>query len=129
MTSPSPLEAIFFAALERPTPADRAAYLDEACGSDAELRRQVERLLAAHPNVGSFLESPAPGLPQTVDTGVAIAPVRPASEAEGGAPLEAAGNRIGSYQLLEVLGAGGMGTVWLAEQTAPVQRQVTLKVI
>lgn len=56
MTEMSPAEAVFFAALARADPAERAAYLNEACGADADLRRQVDRLLAAHPQVGSFLQ-------------------------------------------------------------------------
>src|SRR5690349_13401602 len=58
MAELSPAEAIFFAALEKGTAADRAAFLNEACGSDEALRRRVERLLAAHPQVGGFLERP-----------------------------------------------------------------------
>ena len=58
MTERSPSEAIFFAALERATAAERAAFLDEACAGDEDLRRRVERLLAAHPQVGGFLERP-----------------------------------------------------------------------
>ena len=58
MSTPSPVEAIFFAALEKDE-SQRAAYLDEACAGDPDLRRRVERLLAAHPRVGSFLEQPA----------------------------------------------------------------------
>jgi hypothetical protein len=58
MSTPPAVEAIFFAALEKDD-GQRAAYLDEACAGDPELRRQVERLLAAHPRVGSFLEKPA----------------------------------------------------------------------
>ena len=61
MTERSPAEAIFFAALEKGTAADRAAFLDEACGSDEGLRRRVERLLAAHPQVGDFLQRPVVG--------------------------------------------------------------------
>src|SRR4051794_4684402 len=59
MTEQSPAEAIFFAALEKGTAEERVAYLDAACGEDSNLRRRVERLLAAHPQVGSFLESAA----------------------------------------------------------------------
>ena len=66
MTEMSPAEAIFFAALEKTTPEHRAAYLDEACGADADLRRRVDRLLAAHPRVGGFLE-PAAAAAQTTD--------------------------------------------------------------
>jgi tetratricopeptide (TPR) repeat protein len=58
MTERSPAEAIFFAALEKAAPADRAAFLDEACAPDEALGSLVERLLAAHPQVGDFLECP-----------------------------------------------------------------------
>jgi hypothetical protein len=58
MTSSSSAESIFFVALGKTSPTERAAYLDEACGDDADLRRQVERLLEAQPQVGSFLEQP-----------------------------------------------------------------------
>src|SRR5262249_41359832 len=61
MTERSPAEAIFSAALERATATDRAAFLDEACGGDEGLRHQVERLLAAHPQMGNFLERPVMG--------------------------------------------------------------------
>ena len=58
----SPAETVFFAALAKVDPAERAAYLDEACGGDSDLRRCVDRLLAAHPQVGSFLRT-TPWLP------------------------------------------------------------------
>ena len=61
MTDLTVVEALFFAALEKPSGAERAAFLDEACGNDADLRRQVERLLVAHPQAASFLEAPVPG--------------------------------------------------------------------
>ena len=59
MTEMSAAEAVFFAALAKVDLADRDAYLNEACGTDADLRRQVDRLLAAHPQVGSFLQEDA----------------------------------------------------------------------
>ena len=59
MASPSRVESIFFAALEKKTAAERAAYLDQACGADAALRFQVERLLEAHPQAKDFLAQPA----------------------------------------------------------------------
>ncbi len=65
MSTPSQVESIFFAALGKKTPAERASYLDRACGDDAELRRRVERLLEAHPQAVDFLARPAverPGL-------------------------------------------------------------------
>jgi hypothetical protein len=58
MSKPSPLESIFFTAMAKPTPADRVAYLDEACRADAALRNRVERMLSAQAKAGSFLESP-----------------------------------------------------------------------
>jgi hypothetical protein len=57
------IEAVFFAALEKKEAAERAAYLDQACTGDPDLRRCVEKLLAAQPNLGQFLQVPAPGLP------------------------------------------------------------------
>src|SRR5262245_7552515 len=58
MSHAAAVEALLFAALEKPTAAERSAFLDSACGGNAELRRQVEKLLNAHPNVGSFLQKP-----------------------------------------------------------------------
>src|SRR5438552_2225323 len=118
------VKEIFLAALEKPDPAQRQAFLREACGPDEELRRQVEALLGQHEQASGFLESPPAGLEQTVksDRGEA-APPGPAAGAE------AVGSRIGPYKLLQKLGEGGMGTVYLAEQQEPVQRRVALKVI
>ena len=59
MSSPSQVESIFFAALEKKTAAERADYLDQACGADAALRLRVERLLEAHPQAMDFLAQPA----------------------------------------------------------------------
>ncbi|WP_169980670.1 serine/threonine-protein kinase [Tautonia rosea] len=112
------IDEIFFAALERESPEDRAVYLDSVCGLDTELRRRVDRLLAAHPEAGSFLESPANGLDTTL---AATFPTSP--------PLDGPGTVIGPYTLLEGIGEGGMGTVYLAEQTKPVRRRVALKVV
>src|SRR5689334_21551106 len=58
MSNAAAVESVFFAALERETAAERSAYLYSACGDDSELRRQVERLLKAHPRVGNFLKTP-----------------------------------------------------------------------
>ena len=113
MNSLSPLEAIFFAALERGSPEGRAAYLDGACAGDPDCRRRVEKMLAAQAQAGSFLESPAAAPGPTVDAPAA----------------EVAGTVIGPYKLLQQIGEGGMGTVFMAEQTHPVQRKVAVKVI
>ncbi len=107
-------EEILHGAIEKKSPAERAAYLDAACGENRELRSQVEGLLQAHEEAGSFLEGPLfkPGM--TVD--YTPGPEKP-------------GTVIGPYKLLQQLGEGGMGTVFLAEQTQPVQRKVAIKVI
>jgi serine/threonine protein kinase len=107
-------EDVFIQALEMP-PAERPAFLGQACGDDCALRRRVEVLLAAHDNPGSFLAGQVGPLPVT--TGL-----QP--------PLhEGAGGYIGPYKLLQQIGEGGMGTVYMAEQTEPVQRRVALKII
>jgi serine/threonine protein kinase/tetratricopeptide (TPR) repeat protein len=110
----SAVESIFFAALDKSTPDERAAYLDRACGSDPELRRRVERLLKAHPHVGEFLQAPAPD---------------PAATADAPPGSEPPGSSIGPYKLLQQIGEGGMGTVFMAEQTEPVRRMAALKII
>src|SRR5688572_1231506 len=111
----SRVEDIFFAALDRPTAGERAAYLAEACGGDMDLRRRVERLLEAHTRMGGFLQVPA---------AVAFSPALPDS------PIaESPGDIIGPYKLLEQIGEGGFGIVFMAEQTAPVRRRVALKVL
>src|SRR5437899_12434359 len=114
MNNLSPLEAIFFAALEKTSPRERAAYLDEACAGDLDCRRRVEKMLAAQVQAQSFLEQPAPAIGATLD--------EPAVSERPGAV-------IGPYKLLQQIGEGGMGTVFMAEQTQPVQRKVALKVI
>jgi serine/threonine protein kinase/tetratricopeptide (TPR) repeat protein len=113
VNNPSPLEAIFFAALEKGSVQERAAYLDEACAGDADLRRRVAKMLAAQNQAGSFLEQPAVDIGSTVDEPV----------------LERPGTVIGPYKLLEQIGEGGFGVVFMAEQTRPVQRKVALKVL
>jgi serine/threonine protein kinase/Flp pilus assembly protein TadD len=109
---PADIEAIFFAARHKP-PEERAAYLDEVCGPDGAVRQRVEQLLGVQSAVGSFLEAPAPALAATVDD-----PIR-----------ERAGTVIGPYKLLEQIGEGGFGVVFMAEQTQPLRRKVALKVL
>src|SRR5262249_11538976 len=121
-SDPKRVQAVFVAALEQPA-ADRPALLDRECGADGELRRRVEALLKAHDEPGSFLEErAAPGGSDTT---------APADEGEpgAGAPEEVVGSRIGPYKLLQQLGEGGMGVVYLAEQAQPLKRRVALKVI
>jgi serine/threonine protein kinase len=110
---------IFIAALQKEDPSERQAYLDEACSGRPELRRQLEELLRLHEGAGSFLEkSPAVAAP----TGA----FRETAEA---ATAEAPGAVIGPYKLVERIGEGGMGTVWMAQQTEPVRRLVAVKLI
>ena len=96
------------------TPRRVRPILDEACGTDADLRLRVERLLDARSERGSFLEHPWPG-PTVVHDAPALA--------------EGPGTTIGPYKLLEQIGEGGLGVVFMAEQTSPVRRRVALKVI
>jgi serine/threonine protein kinase/tetratricopeptide (TPR) repeat protein len=115
MAEPRPnTESLFWAALALPSAAERGRFLERACGGDAPLRARVEELLAAYPRAEQFLASPATGAAVTVD--------EPSS-------TEGAGTVIGPYRLREQIGEGGMGLVFVAEQTQPVRRKVALKVI
>jgi WD40 repeat protein/serine/threonine protein kinase len=106
-------EDIFHEALNR-DPADRAAYLDRACAGRPELRFAVEGLLRANVGASGFLGGPAPGLVATIDLP---------------AVTERPGTEIGPYKLMEQIGEGGFGLVFVAEQTRPVRRKVALKII
>src|SRR6185295_15653443 len=90
---------------------DRAAYLAGACGQDADLRQRIERMLQADSAAGEFFKT-------------AVAPSSAAMEAEGNQSpsIEKAGDRIGRYKLLQQIGEGGMGLVYMAEQAQPVRR-------
>jgi serine/threonine protein kinase len=113
---------LFMAALQIEDAAERAAYLDRACAGETALRQRVEALLAAFDRAGSFLQQPAGGPGETSNA------TRPGSPG-GGEPTEGSGRVIGSYKLLEQIGEGGMGTVWMAQQTEPVRRLVAVKLI
>jgi WD40 repeat protein/serine/threonine protein kinase len=107
-------EKVFEGAIQLPTPQERAAYLGGACGDDQALRQQVESLIQAHDEVGGFM-------PTDPGEGVITIPDRPLLEKEG--------TRIGRYKLLQTIGEGGMGVIYMAEQTEPVTRKVALKII
>ena len=109
-------EALFRAALEM-TGAERAAFLNGACVGDAALRQRLEALLAAHDAPDELSPKDAPAVEATIKLDLADA------------PDEAVGQTLGRYKLLERLGEGGCGVVYVAEQTEPVRRRVALKVI
>src|SRR5216117_3749016 len=115
-------EAVFEAALKLPAE-QRAAYLNETCIGDADLRRRVEVLLGAFERAGGFMKEPA----------ISLSPIGGEGQGEGAArrslPTEKPGDRIGRYKLLEQIGEGGCGVVYVAEQEEPVRRRVALKVI
>jgi serine/threonine protein kinase/tetratricopeptide (TPR) repeat protein len=106
-------EAIFTAALERATPEQRLAFVKQACAGDADLQKLVERLLQAHDHPDSFLQAPGANLVATADERVCERP----------------GIIIGPYKLLEQIGEGGMGLVFMAEQAQPIRRRVALKIL
>jgi WD40 repeat protein/serine/threonine protein kinase len=108
------VDSIFCAAVEIASSQEREAYLDQACGHDPQLRGQVQKLLEAHFQSGSFMHQPAVALLSTVDL--------PKIQ-------EGPGTRIGPYKLLQQIGEGGMGVVYMAEQEQPVRRKVALKII
>src|SRR5262245_35507365 len=119
MTQPSLSDEDIFQVARRIEAGEaRSAYLDQVCSEDA-LREQIEALLRAHDESQSFLESPAPeiagslGGPLTLDQ----------------PPVEKPGTQIGPYKLLQQIGEGGFGIVFMAEQTEPVRRKVAVKVI
>ena len=120
MSDSSRVEDIFCAALEKRTAQERAAYLTEACQNAPKLRREVERLLAAHAQAGDFLGRLPSELLPTADV--------PAANPGDDSP-DLAGTSVGPYKLLEKIGEGGMGVVYMAEQQAPIRRRVALKVI
>jgi serine/threonine protein kinase/WD40 repeat protein len=113
-----PEQSLFAEALRHDMPEARAAYLDAACGSDTALRRRLEALLRAAENSGGFLEQPPEGFSGEFDSASLV-----------GELSEKAGDRIGRYKLLEKIGEGGCGVVYMAEQEEPVRRRVALKVI
>src|SRR5215472_521225 len=107
-------EAIFHAARDIPDPDRRREYVREACGGDEARIAHVEALLAAADAPDSLLDRPAGRDPvATFDQPTTVRP----------------GTVIGPYKLLQQIGEGGMGTVFMAEQTQPVRRKVALKVI
>jgi len=109
-------EEIFDAARELAAD-ERAAYLAEKCGQDADLRQRIEEMLAADAAAGEFFKTQA------------SSPTMVLSTSSQSPSIEKAGDRIGRYKLLQQIGEGGCGIVYMAEQEEPVRRRVALKVI
>jgi serine/threonine protein kinase/WD40 repeat protein len=124
MTEPFERELAVFSAARQLHAGERAAYLDQTCAGDPALRRRIEELLRADEGAEGFLQKPAPGAQRPEEAAAASAQ---APEAAG--PGEKAGDRIGHYKLLQQIGEGGCGLVYMAEQEEPVRRRVALKVI
>ena len=108
------VEVIYNAAVTKESGAERFAYLNAVCGDDNVLRARVETLLKAHEQVGDYLEAP---------------PVGPNATLDDSPLIDAPGTKIGRYELLELIGEGGMGLVYMAQQKKPVKRRVALKII
>ena len=113
------IDSVFGNAIEIGAPEERMAYLDAACAGNASLRAEVDRLLQAFEKAGTFMHRRSAvevtaGKVPTID--------QPSRERPGAVIA-------GRYKLLEQIGEGGMGTVWVAEQTEPVKRRVALKLI
>ena len=112
------LQLIVIRALELESAADRARYLAGACGDDPVLQDQVEGLLAAHADGGDVLADPVFSTTSVVESMIS-------EPSLAGWPSKV----IGPYKLLQEIGEGGMGVVFMAEQTHPVSRKVALKII
>src|SRR5262249_59949884 len=112
-----PNEELIFNKARQMPPGERAAYLEEACAGEQNLARRITALLAVYDKEQSFLASPA------------LAAIAPTITGPESTVTEKPGTAIGPYKLLEQIGEGGFGIVFMAEQQHPVRRKVALKVL
>ncbi len=130
---------LFLQAAEIDVAADRSRFLEKQCAGDVALRGQVEALLATRAKLDSFLDRPlipapaarmgvSPGQPAAAET-VTLDPNAPVAALAQPPSAETPGTRIGRYKLLQQIGEGGMGNVWMAEQLEPVRRTIALKIV
>jgi eukaryotic-like serine/threonine-protein kinase len=115
MSTPERAREIFDRAREISDSGERSGYIRGACGGDADLQGEVESLLAADAEASEFLRTSSRA------AATIVSPSR--------AAVEAPGQMIGRYKLLQMIGEGGFGSVWMAEQKEPVKRRVALKII
>ena len=116
MNEPRQREETILEAVIALPPDKRAGYLDQACGKDPQMRQRIEGLIQAHEKAGAFMAQPAAPQPgPTVRVSVPL--------------TEKPGDKIGHYKLLQQVGEGGCGVVYMAEQQEPIKRRVAFKVI
>src|SRR5262245_47911993 len=115
MNTPEREETIFGAAMLLPA-TERDAYLDQVCDGDLELRRRVQELLESHETDTGFMQEPAAPAMASTDAAAARRPEQP-------------GEHIGRYKLLQQIGEGGCGVVYMAEQEEPMRRRVAWRVM
>src|ERR1700677_2227876 len=120
-------KTIFFEALEIADPSQRQRFIEEACAGDDELRAAVEDLLKAQNDADQFFSEGASSL---ISTSGGMADMLAAAEEDDDPIFEVApGTRVGRYKVLQKIGEGGCGVVYIAEQEQPVRRRVALKVV
>ena len=125
-------ESLFYLAQQQPDAAARAAFLEEACARPTRAAARLEKLLQAHDAPVSLFDKPVIDHDTTLDAAASSSGDSGIGEDSSHAPsppAEEPGTRIGPYKLLQQIGEGGMGIVWMAEQEQPVRRKVALKII